>query len=86
MVNPRGATGPHADVRRTPIAVRQVLHTKLKSFPSLEEISALADELHPFFSQTAVIPPPLSLPPAHTGVEHSVPPSLASPYSTRATM
>ena len=39
-------------------AVPQVLHTKLKSFPSLEEISALADELQPFFSQTAVIPPP----------------------------
>jgi hypothetical protein len=35
-------------------AVPQVLHTKLKSFPSLEEISALADELQPFFSQTAV--------------------------------
>jgi hypothetical protein len=35
-----------------------VLHTKLKSFPSLEEISALADELQPFFSQTAVILPP----------------------------
>ncbi len=68
MVNPRGATGPHADVRRTPIAVPQVLHTKLKSFPSLEEISALADELQPFFSQTAVFL--LPLPPAHTGVEH----------------
>jgi hypothetical protein len=59
LVNPRGATGPHADVRRTHIAVPQVLHTKLKSFPSLEEISALADELQPFFSQTAVffLPP-----------------------------
>ena len=53
------------DVRRTHIAVPQVLHTKLKSFPSLEEISALADELQPFFSQTAV----LFLPPSRQPIQ-----------------